>query len=409
MNDKQRKEYLKINTEGLPMFREHPDFKDTEFALIPPAVTEASVRQILQNLMQNARSLMLEGLANAFSNLSPLFKSHDTFCMKSRIIMNYMHDSSGYFRSNWREPLLDVDRAARNILGQDMPEEHQLQHMYKEMLSKARQEGFPQYREAGPWRIRIFKKGTVHIYIQNDFRQKLNKLLAEYYGYSLGSNQDDDFEEDLLEKKREVVALGPTLDFFPTPAAVVKKMADLTYLSDRDVYAKMPDEVWQTRVDMRKKLRCLEPSAGLGHIAKNLARWSDKVDCFELDPNRAAALKAQGIYRSVQCCDFLQQEPPTNKDFGYDRIHANPPFGGKRAITHVYHAAKFLAPYGVLVSVMYAGTLNRNDKYTTQFRDWVSKHDGRFFDLPAKSFASVGTNVNTILVVIGAGDKGFPS
>lgn len=402
MNQRQRYEYLKINTEGLPMFRENPDFEGTPYAMVPPVVSEDSVEQILSGLMSNARAMMLEGLAEAFSKLSPLFKSHDTFCMKSRIILDYMHGSDGYAKYRSVEQFFDIDRAARAVLGKIPPREETLAVIYGSLLEKAKCEGFPQVAEKGPWKVRIFKKGTVHVYMEDSFRRKLNKLLAEYYGYSLGHERED-HEEDLLEKDRETVDLGPTLDFFPTPKPVVDKMLDKAGLYRRKSFAYRTDEQWQKILDGRKHLKCLEPSAGAGGIAKFLAEESNHVDCYELDPERAASLRSQGIYQNVDCLDFLKVDPPLDPEFGYNIVLMNPPFGKKSAITHVYHAFKFLKQGGVLVSVMDAGTLYREDKYTNQFRKWVREQKGSFSDLPPRSFSPVGTNVNTILVRIQKG------
>jgi hypothetical protein len=47
---------------------------------------------------------------------------------------------------------------------------------------------------------------------------------------------------------------------------------------------------------------------------------------------------------------------------------------------------------------MSAGTEFRETKKSVAFRAIVEKHGGVFLDLPPASFASVGTNVNTVIL-----------
>ena len=49
---------------------------------------------------------------------------------------------------------------------------------------------------------------------------------------------------------------------------------------------------------------------------------------------------------------------------------------------------------------MSAGVEFRETRKAIAFRDLVSQMNGHFVDLPAGSFASVGTNVNTTILVL---------
>ena len=65
--------------------------------------------------------------------------------------------------------------------------------------------------------------------------------------------------------------------------------------------------------------------------------------------------------------DFLHLKPdPENL---YDRVVMNPPFDRERDIDHVIHALKFLAPEGVLVAIMSAGTEFRETRKSVAFRE----------------------------------------
>jgi hypothetical protein len=86
----------------------------------------------------------------------------------------------------------------------------------------------------------------------------------------------------------------------------------------------------------------------------------------------------------------------------YDRVVMNPPFDQERDIDHVMHALGFLKSGGRLVAVMSAHTEFAESRKATAFRAHIKKLGGRLSDLPRNSFSEVGTNVNTILLVVSA-------
>lgn len=161
--------------------------------------------------------------------------------------------------------------------------------------------------------------------------------------------------------------------FFETPLDVIDRMTALVW----------PDG------------RVLEPSAGLGAIAKELRVPKSDIQCIEKNTQRAEALQAKGY--AVQCADFLTVSPSE-----FDTILMNPPFEEGQDIDHVMHAFKFLAPGGSLVSVMSAGAFFRSDRKATYFRDWLASVHGTMHKLPDNSFKASGTVVNACLVVINA-------
>lgn len=143
----------------------------------------------------------------------------------------------------------------------------------------------------------------------------------------------------------------------------------------------------------------LEPSAGLGALAK--AAWAShgKVTSVEIDRKSCEKLAANvhvDGFGPVICADFLQQDPsPT-----YDRVVMNPPFTRDQDIAHVRHAAQFLKPGGRLVAIMSGGITYRTRGAAPAFREWVASLGGTIERLPDNAFAESGTNVSTVLVVI---------
>ena len=144
-------------------------------------------------------------------------------------------------------------------------------------------------------------------------------------------------------------------------------------------------------------LRILEPSAGTGSLARLLAT-AGRVDCVEIQTHHAQALARAGVYNRVWRGDFLRVSPKVTGL--YDRICMNPPFDRERDIDHVAHALRFLADDGILTAIMSAGTEFRTTAKSKAFRALMARMNACFGDIEPGSFASQGTNVNTILVTV---------
>lgn len=169
--------------------------------------------------------------------------------------------------------------------------------------------------------------------------------------------------------------------YFPTPPNVVEMLIDLA--------------------DIELGHFCLEPSAGQGAIALEVAAKSGNCQMVELlESNYLKLFELFSNHKEYTWLavnkDFLTMEMPAN----FDRVVMNPPFEKQADIKHVLHAFKFLKPGGRLVSVMSASVKFRDNKLTKEFREFVKQHGGTIEELPAGSFKASGTMVNTVVVVI---------
>ncbi|PZR92311.1 MAG: hypothetical protein DI537_14095 [Stutzerimonas stutzeri] len=247
------------------------------------------------------------------------------------------------------------------------------------------------------FKIRGFKNGNAHLWFQrDDLVVKVNKLLGEYYGETLGDGQQA--EEDPLKNIKTTPA--KRYGFFPTPDPAADEFM-----------GKVPT----LRLIGESQLRILEPSAGTGNLARRCIRtlgemgahyaeraakeyrFDNLVDCVEIQPHLADDLRREGIFNRVWRADFLTMKP---EETGlYDLVVMNPPFDRERDIDHVCHALRFLKPDGVLYAIMSAGTEFRETKKSIAFRKLVlDSMKGGIKDLPAGSFAEVGTYVNTVML-----------
>jgi predicted RNA methylase len=172
---------------------------------------------------------------------------------------------------------------------------------------------------------------------------------------------------------RELVENHP-LDLFPTPPALAARMVELA-TREREVESYF-----------------LEPSAGTGNIAQAIRAAGFHCNCIELNHSAAEYLLNHG-FPTIQA-DWLTYEDRA------DTIIMNPPFSNCQDIDYVNHAWAMLNPGGRLVAIMSAGAMYRSDKKTVAFREWLKYTDAVIEDLPAGTFATSGTNVSSILLVV---------
>lgn len=139
--------------------------------------------------------------------------------------------------------------------------------------------------------------------------------------------------------------------------------------------------------------RVLEPSAGLGRLYRAVRAVDPVAPVVLVDSSPTCfrelyhATEGDGN-ATIRAADFLSLEPG---DLGlFDSVVMNPPFKMRTDIRHVNHARRFLAPGGKLVAIVAAGPRQRAAFFGVA--DIWSM-------LPAGSFKSEGTDVETALVI----------
>ena len=337
-------------------------------------VNEENIQATLEGLMADANLIFQRGLARAFSDLDKRFKSHDAFKLGSRIILTNVFDGYGSwsYRTHARATISDVERVLAVLDGKP-PEPGELEAA----IDKSR---------AGHWgprqgvcetrylRIRTFMNGNAHLWFtRSDLVKKANLVLADYYGEVLPDGvprEEETFRSSGLPSKN--------LSFYRTPPPVIRKLI-------RDLC-------------LPNGSRVLEPSAGEGDVARELLGLGLSVDAIEIDPGRVAKLgKIDGL--TVYPGNFLQM--PARPV--YDAVVMNPPFSCTHWMEHVVHAYDWLAPGGTLRTVLPVTAQLGSTKKHVAFRAWVAKRMGwrdelRFTELPAESFSSSGTRINTVIL-----------
>lgn len=376
---------------------------DDEAAKSFPPVTVDNVVATIQHFAGDADMIFKRGVANAFSKLDRRFRSHDGFKIGTRLIVDRLFsswgsgDSLNYSTYGGRfDTLQDIERAFAVLDGRPGESFRSAAWAIEQATRGFRHNASQQFEvTCAYFKIRCFKNGNAHLWMTRpELVRKVNKLLAEYYGEVVG---DAKAKEDHFRKTGAPLAKRD-FDLFPTPDAVAEKVISAAGLHQ---YVAKGEPT-------PPSLRVLEPSAGYGNLAIRAVAAGCRVDCVEIHADRASGLRSlQGI-GELYLADFLKLRPNPV----YDRVIMNPPFTGERDIDHVMHAMKFLKPGGYLVSVMSAGTEFRETNKAIAFREMAAKNAGRdrwsrnrwFEDLPERSFAEHGTNVNTIIVSLRAPD-----
>ncbi len=343
-----------------------------------PPLTLENIKELFGAYLLNPRSNILRGLAEAFCDLDPAYKSHDKVKigvkgLPKRVILSNLTNYSGWGRNR----LHSILNALAAYQGKPLVEYAELLALLDDenalletrVIQKPQRYGAPDLIpvHARGVRLRRFDNGNGHLFFEPDTLRDINKALAEYYGEVL-----PDCSEEKPSQPRAGTAVSKDLQYYPTPAKVV-------------------DDVVSNMYQVAGK-NVLEPSCGCGRFLDALRKAGANVYGIEVDFARAAQARAKG--HSVLHANFLETVPTADFDF----VVMNPPFYGKHYAKHVEHALKFLKPGGTLYAILPAtarydhGALDHvipKDRYSSPWRD-----------LPVGSFSESGTNINTTVLTI---------
>ncbi len=353
----------------------------------PPPATADNCFATMERLLGDSGDIFRRGIATAFSKLDRRFRTHDGFSIGSKIILTYFSDRNGMTGSHTdRETLLDVERTFHVLDRKPVPSRDAGVLGALATAERGLPWGPKAYEaETDYLRVRVFKNGNAHVWFKrDDLVERVNLLLAEYYGATLATGFEAAKEDATQAPGRH---MAKNYGAFWSPPAVVERLLEEAGIQPSYL---MADH------HRRPILSVLEPSAGSGNIARAVANNGHSVDCVEIQETHIDALRRAITIGVVRCADFLDMQPAV---MGlYDRVIMNPPFDRGLDIDHVNHALKFLKPGGLLVAVMSAGVEFREDKKTVAFRAMIERFRGRITDLPPGSFQESGTMVNTCLV-----------
>lgn len=385
--------YKRLNVEAIASAKDIAEF---ERALSdPPPLTIENVVATFRKYFDDPRFHILRGLAEAFVDLDPAYKSHSKVKVgKDKLPKRIIISNCSGFASYGEKRLHDVINAVAAVRGQ--PRLSQSEQSYLREAARYHRDAvfdgrkipdtsYPANRDGGTTlsinrdlEVRFFMNGNGHVHFGKIALTDINRGLAEFYGDIL-----PDVEPEEGAKKRASTAVSKDLQFYWTPASVAEQACEAAHVLRHEQYAYGAD------VPIKY---VLEPSCGEGHILDVLKGRAAKTFGVEVDPVRAAKARAKG--HVVQVANFLELPPSAV----FDAVVMNPPFYGQHYAKHVRHALKFLKPGGTLATILPASAWYDHDalaEFKTGHR-WGSP----WKDLPVASFAESGTNVPTGILTI---------
>lgn len=339
----------------------------------PPPFTVENIREQFGDLVSDPWGSILRGLAEVFSQLDPAFKSHEKMKigvkgLPKRVILSNI---AGY--GSWgRDRLRDILNALAAYQGLPLVEYAELERLLKdergivEAWTAPKEFHRPEtvYPGRGIW-LKRFSNGNGHLYFSPEALSDINRALAEYYGDVL-----PDCPDERPARQRTGTDVSKDLQYYPTPAAVVKRI--------------LADHNWRGK-------RVLEPSCGCGRFMDVLRSEGASVFGIEVDAGRVAECEAKG--HKVMRWNFLEVQPNAGTGMAdFDAVVMNPPFYGRHYAKHIRHAMRFVKSGGVLVSILPA----------TARYDHVELNDLNVLwqDLPTGAFSESGTNIATTVATI---------
>lgn len=355
----------------------------------PPEFTLDNIRATFADYVGNSRFHILKGLAEAFADLDPAYKSHSKVRvgvtgLPKRVVINNI---GSYFSSYGWDKIRDIINALAGYQGkphvdgkdmaalrengdalrvtQEVPDTNVSTSERRRRKELGEPEKTVLVFGRGIW-LKTFKNGNGHLFFDVDALRDINMALAEFYGEVLPDMSDDDEPKT----KRPSTAVSKDLQYYPTPQKVI-------------------DQIFK-RMEFSKDDRVLEPSCGDGRIMQAVIALNKtaRVQGIEVDPGRANEARGKGL--QVQVANFLEVQPAPI----FDKIIMNPPFSGKHYLKHLIHAIKFLKPAtpecrwgaGQLICILPA---------SAHYDHGLLPEGGEWTDLPVASFSESGTNIPT--------------
>ena len=172
---------------------------------------------------------------------------------------------------------------------------------------------------------------------------------------------------------------------FPTPRELAQHMADI--ILEPNNYSE------GVRSWNPNDCHILEPSAGTGVLLGALGcSWhpAGKLVAVELNASLCQQLEHDFPLTEVYQGDFMEFE-----SVPFDRIIMNPPFINGADILHIKHAVSMLKEGGRLVAICAGGPRQKKE-----LEPLVMDSGGIWEPLPAGTFKSQATNVNSVLLTI---------
>jgi hypothetical protein len=182
-----------------------------------PPFEESTVRATLADLLGKRNTFFAERVDGIFRNLSGEHVTNSPSGFGKRFIMGYMLESWGTLNHQRFGYVNDLRCVIARFMGREEPS-----YDASEGLGRALKSNFGEWVwvDGNAFKIRLYKKGTVHIDVHPDMAWRLNATLAHLYPSAI----PPEFRTKPKSKPKDIVLMQT-----PLPMAVISMLSDLTH------------------------------------------------------------------------------------------------------------------------------------------------------------------------------------
>lgn len=378
-----------------------------------PQFESSVVRETMSNLLLNRTSFFIDKVYGVFKSLSPNHKTNSSKGFQEKMIIDYFLDKYGSVNHSRVEIFDDLREVVAKIMNRDMDQANS----YWDLSNLSRKKVYNEYVDfdGGAIRIKLFKKGTVHIELATDIAIELNQFLAKKMPLAIADKANQSKKKHKsVEATYKLLSYQACLDLRRIAESVEKgymvSTEDLTTVNElgvvfdyfafeknkKNLYSapsveisealfevartgKLPDvaytQFFETPPSLAKDMinlleiepndTILEPSAGCGGIAKFLP--PKQTIAIEMERTHIKSLEKLNLKEVIRG-DFLE----IGVKEGVNKIILNPPYSLNRAKTHMKKAVESLTS-GKIVALLPASLANHkfgeNQKVSEVLKD----------------------------------------
>lgn len=406
--------------ECMPQAR-RDDWDKSITEMTTPDFTEDAVLPTIESFLDSRERFLAERVDGIFRSLSGNHVTNEPKGFGKRMILEYVFNEWAGVQWSRSGTINDLRCVIARFMGRDEPRTCQTSSDLR--MIRERSTGEWNTLDGGALRIRVYLKGTAHLEVHPDMAWRLNAILHQLHPYAIPASmrvkppkQQKAFAMMQRPLPFEVVEIlgdcvnrngtvsigyshrdkkaackeaakvleaiggvreGDTFRFGYEARDVIGSIVLSGCIPDRisHQFYPTPESIAREAVDMAKigeAHKCLEPSAGIGHIADLMPKG--RTACVEVSSLHCEVLRAKG--HEVSEADFLRYAANAPK---FDRIVMNPPYSEGRWLAHVTAAAKLLPDSGRLVAIVPASARGK-DLVPGMSHEWSREFAGEFAD-----------------------------
>lgn len=364
-----------------------------------PEFTPENIIATLKEWYESKDSMFLDRISLVFERLSGDHVTNKPYGFSEKMIFKYGASFNEYsktinVRTNLKDLMFDLACCISMLLKRPMPER-------LDGVATSNLQPNTLYAAYGDYfKFKVFKSGTLHLWIHEDIAIDLNIQLAKKYPSAIASKHRqkskdiksyeygyDPINKDDKKLHSWLLSGNYAIRLSDLTQASIDKFLKYTGLNWDEVknnirhglrerYKEMSAQILRngypsvkdhqfyptpqiivdrlmgeigTRIES-DEITVLEPSAGYGALVQGFTNSFKIVTAIEVDPFLCSVLAAKGM-NEIHNIDFLRYKAEQK----FDLILMNPPYSDRRLEKHFSHALTFMADGGELYIIAPSG------------------------------------------------------